>query len=292
MVLFALMIPGIVALMGLIVDMGRLLAERRQLQATADASAWAAATEVLWGSPGNAGAVAQWYAQQNGYGPTSDATVTVSQPPTSGAYVGQSEYVQVTVRRPLTLTLAQIVHPDPITIVVTATAGPSLGPAPYGVLALNTSSGGIVLNGSVLVRNSSAASNHQISATGSGALTAGVLAAAHNGIATAGGGLVMGSKGTRSDAAVIPDPFKHLPEPPVPNSSWGAQRYRERGARHGAARPLDRRPPCAGLQQPGHAVAGGVLLRRRREHRSRGHRQPCGGIGRIDLLEGRQHDLP
>jgi Flp pilus assembly protein TadG len=165
MVLFALMIPGIVALMGLVVDMGRLLAERRQLQAAADASAWAAATEFLWGSPGNAGAVTQWYAEQNGYGPTSDATVTVSQPPTSGAYVGQGEYIQVTVRRPLTLTLAQIVHPDPITIVVTATAGPSLGPAPYGLLALNSTSGGIVLNGSVLVRNSSAASNHQISST-------------------------------------------------------------------------------------------------------------------------------
>ena len=86
MVLFALMLPGIIALMGLVVDMGRLLAERRQLQAAADASAWAAATEVLWGSPSNAGAVAQWYAQQNGYGPTSDATVTVSQPPASGAY--------------------------------------------------------------------------------------------------------------------------------------------------------------------------------------------------------------
>jgi hypothetical protein len=221
MVLFALMLPGIVALMGLVVDMGRLLAERRQLQAAADAAAWAAANEVLWGSPGNAGAVAQWYAQQNGYGPTSDATVTVSQPPTSGAYVGQSEYIQVTVRRPLTLTLAQIVHPDPITIVVTATAGPSLGPAPYGLLALNTTSGGIDLNGSVIVRNSSAASNYQIRSTGSGSLTADVLAIAHSGITTSGGGLVMGTKGTQPNAAAIPDPFKNLPEPPVPTSSWG-----------------------------------------------------------------------
>ena len=138
MVLFALMLPGIIALMGLVIDMGRLLAERRQLQAAADASAWAAANEVLWGTPSNAGAVAQWYAQQNGYGPTSDATVTVSQPPTSGAYVGQSEYVQVTLRRPLTLTLAQIVHPDPITISVTSTAGPQPGARPVPASSLST----------------------------------------------------------------------------------------------------------------------------------------------------------
>jgi hypothetical protein len=220
MVLFALMLPGIVALMGLVVDMGRLLAERRQLQAAADAAAWAAATEVLWGSPGNAGAVAQWYAQQNGYGPTSNATVTVSQPPTSGAYVGQSDYLQVTVRRPVTLTLAQIVHPDPITIEVTATAGPSLGPAPYGLLALNSASGGIDLSGAVIVRNSSAASNYQIRATGSGSLTADVLATAHSGMTASGGGLVAGAKGTVPDAAVIPDPFKNLPEPPVPTTTW------------------------------------------------------------------------
>jgi len=220
LVLFALMVPAIVALMGLVVDLGRLLAERRQLQAAADAAAWAAAGEVLWGTPANAAAVAQWYVQQNGYGASSGVTVSVQQPPTSGSYVGQSDYVRVIVQRAMTLTLAQIIHPDPITITVSTTGGPMLGPVPYGLLALSASSGGIDLSGSVQVHNSAAASNSQITARGQGSLAADTLVSAHSGITTSGGGLVQGTKGTVADAAVIPDPFKNLAAPPVPSTSW------------------------------------------------------------------------
>src|SRR5262245_57071527 len=130
MVLFALMVPAIIAMIGLAVDGGRLLAERRRLQGAADAAAWAAASELLYGTPANAEAVARWYLVQNGYTSGGDTTVTVAQPPSTGPNAGRSDAVQVTVQRAVTLTLAQIVHPEPITVGAGATGGPSPGAAP------------------------------------------------------------------------------------------------------------------------------------------------------------------
>jgi Flp pilus assembly protein TadG len=208
MVLFALLLPALIGFVGLAVDGGRLLAERRHLQAVADAAAWAAATEAVYGTPSTAAAAAQWYASQNG-GPT----VSVAQPPTNGPYAGRAGYVTVQVERSLTLTLMQIFHPAPMPIVVTATAGPSPGPAPYGLLALSPT-GGIDLTGGVgvVVRNSSAGSNNTISAVGSSSLTADLLVTAARGIS----GSATGLRGTQPNVGPIPDPFAQLSTPPAP----------------------------------------------------------------------------
>lgn len=219
MVLFALMLPVLIAMAGLIVDGGRFLAERQQVQAAVDAAAWAAANEVLYGTPANAEDVARWYLTQQGFGADSGATVRVNRPPVSGAYLGQVDYIQVRVERPLTLTLAQIMHPDPLPVTASATGGPSPGPAPYGLLALNPASGGIDLSGtvSVAVQNSSAASNYQITANGGAALHADQLVLAHRGIS----GDATGVRGTQRNAPLVPDPLGRLPAPPPPGTTWG-----------------------------------------------------------------------
>lgn len=207
--LFALLMPALIGFVGLAVDGGRILAERRHLQAVADAAAWAAAAEIVYGTPANAQAVAEWYTAQNG-----EATVTVSQPPTSGPYAGRSGYVSVQVESSLTLTLMQILHPAPLTVTVTSTAGPSPGPAPYALLALSRSAGGISLLGTttVAVHNSSAASNNRISTVGVSSLTADHLLMAARGIS----GSAQGLRGTLPSTGPVPDPFGRLAAPPVP----------------------------------------------------------------------------
>jgi Flp pilus assembly protein TadG len=207
-VLFALLLPALIGIVGLAVDGGRLLAARRHLQAVADAAAWAAATEVVYGTPANASATAQWYATQNG-----ETSVTVAQPPTSGPYAGRAGYVSVQVDHALTLTLMQVFHPAPMPISVTATAGPSPGPAPYGLLALSPT-GGISLTGTtgVVVHNSSAGSNYTIAAGGSGSLAADLLVTAAGSISGSAAGL----RGTQSSVGPIPDPLARLAAPPIP----------------------------------------------------------------------------
>src|SRR5439155_3267646 len=81
LVLFALLLPALIGIVGLAVDGGRLLAARRHLQAVADAAAWAAATEVVYGTSANAAGTARWYGTRNG-----ESNVTVAQPPTNGPY--------------------------------------------------------------------------------------------------------------------------------------------------------------------------------------------------------------
>ncbi|HWP29313.1 MAG TPA: pilus assembly protein TadG-related protein [Chloroflexota bacterium] len=213
-VLFALLLPVLIGLVGLAVDGGRLLAERRHLQAVADAAAWAAAAEVLYGSPENAEAAARWYADANGLGAGSGASVRVDQPPLSGPYAGQRDHVTVQVERSLTLTLMQIVHPAPFTVVAAATAGPTLGPAPYALFALNRQRGGIDLRGAVTVRvrDASVLSNYAITARGGASLVADEVVAANRSIA----GAVQGLRGTVSNVGPLPDPFAALPPPPPP----------------------------------------------------------------------------
>src|SRR5262249_36295909 len=82
------------------VDLGFLLVERRHAQATADAAALAAASDIYAnnGSTGTASASALGVASANGY--TNDGTtsnVTVNIPPLSGNFIGQAGYVEVIV---------------------------------------------------------------------------------------------------------------------------------------------------------------------------------------------------
>ena len=96
----ALSFSLIMAVLALLLDGGILLTERRHAQATADAAALAAASDMFAnnGATGTASASALGVASANGY--TNDGTtskVTVNIPPLSGTFVGKAGYAEVIV---------------------------------------------------------------------------------------------------------------------------------------------------------------------------------------------------
>src|SRR5262245_10843425 len=104
-----LIVVSLVSLMGVLaisLDGGMLVSEHRNAQATADAAAMAAATDMYWmhfvnlgtDPQGTAKTAALFTASQNGY--TNDGIQTkviVNIPPQSGDYVGKASYVEVIV---------------------------------------------------------------------------------------------------------------------------------------------------------------------------------------------------
>ena len=103
-VLFALILVVLAASAGLLLDGGMASATRRQAQAAADTAALAAARAI--GSGQNGVTKAREIAALNGFSATtpdcSGTTVTgveVNQPPLSGAYTGNSSYVEIVARR-------------------------------------------------------------------------------------------------------------------------------------------------------------------------------------------------
>src|ERR1700677_3556934 len=111
-----LSLTAIIGVVALGTDGGRMMQERRTAQATADAAALAAGSQLyelysqLFGADnGTAATAAKTIASANGYGTDSTSTVTVNIPPTSGNFAGQSGYAEVIVERQLTATFGAIV---------------------------------------------------------------------------------------------------------------------------------------------------------------------------------------
>ena len=142
MILFA--VVGMVGLTALAVDSGNAFAERRHAQNAADTSALAAALAKSQGE--------NWYtaglgrAQSNSYDNNGVSNwVTVVSPPTSGAYAGNSDYVQVTIHSKTRTFFASIVGiqeldntvsavglGEPATTVPIAYGNAMVGLAPHG----------------------------------------------------------------------------------------------------------------------------------------------------------------
>ena len=95
-VLIALVIVGLIAITGLVVDGGTAFANRRQTQNAADSAALAASLAKARGTGYQSAALES--ARQNGY--TNDGTndeVHVYNPPVNGPYAGNREYIQVVI---------------------------------------------------------------------------------------------------------------------------------------------------------------------------------------------------
>ena len=106
LVLFALVVVILISVAGMLLDGGMASAVRRQAQNAADTAALAAAKAIGAGtSPTTA---AEGISGVNGFPATttscsgaSVAGVIVNQPPVSGAYAGNSKYVEVVAQRPM-----------------------------------------------------------------------------------------------------------------------------------------------------------------------------------------------
>jgi hypothetical protein len=99
LVMFALLLPVLLGMVGLVIDCGLLIAAQRSAQNASDAAALAAAMARLSGQ-GDPRAVATAFVTQ--YNGLSDATLTTfNNPPAAGPHAGSSRYYEVVVTRPV-----------------------------------------------------------------------------------------------------------------------------------------------------------------------------------------------
>jgi Flp pilus assembly protein TadG len=98
LVLFALLIPSLLAIAGLVLDGGILTAASRKAQHAADVAATAAAAEIAYGDQSPASVAERYVVELN---QLAGATVTTHVPPTTGPYAGDDGHVEVIVSLPV-----------------------------------------------------------------------------------------------------------------------------------------------------------------------------------------------
>ncbi|HEX8202194.1 MAG TPA: pilus assembly protein TadG-related protein [Isosphaeraceae bacterium] len=109
LILFALLLPIVLGMTGLVIDGGLLLAAYRQVQNAADAAALAAAMERIRGqTTAVAAATGANFVKSTQYNNLPGATVTVNIPPLAGAYAGDNRYVEAVVTNPVQTTFIQV----------------------------------------------------------------------------------------------------------------------------------------------------------------------------------------
>lgn len=216
--MFALMLPLLIGIVGLGLEAGIWFKERRELQTIADAAAVSAAIENTYGATSaEIEAVATMEATSNGYDATTD-TLTYVGTPTSGAYVGDTAYIEVLFTRQLETILSQVLFSLSPSTTARAVAG-TTSDQEACVLALAGTGTGIKLSGNgtsvtmagcSLVANSSDAD--KAIWVQNGTLTTECLS-------TVGGTTVGGTLDTTcttpvTGAAAADDPFSDLTVPP------------------------------------------------------------------------------
>jgi len=186
----ALITMSMVILLGflaLAVDVGMLWSERRHMQTAADAAAVAAAVALREGvdvtTAGRSAATHNSFT--NG---SSSVTVTINNPPLSGAYAGNSSYVEAIVEQPQTTYFLRALGYTTVDVSTRAVSGEISGPAcmysldPTDSKTFSESGGtsSIVANCGLLVRSTD---TDGLDVSGGGTLSAssiGVVATAYN----------------------------------------------------------------------------------------------------------------
>lgn len=145
-VMFALMLPLIIGFAGLGIDAGLWYKDHRSMQTAADAAAVSAAIERTFGATSaEMLSTATTEATRNGFDASAD-TISVNNPPTSGAFSGDSSYVQVIINHPLSTYLSSAFSSNPTS--KTTAVATTTGDSDACVLSLaSTGSGGIYMNG-------------------------------------------------------------------------------------------------------------------------------------------------
>lgn len=120
-VLIALALVGLIAITGLVVDGGLAYADRRQAQNAADSAVLAASLARIRGNNYLSAALDQ--TQKNGYANDSEQSdVQVHNPPISGPYAGNSEYIQVVITSHHQTVFGKVVGISEVTNTVEAVA--------------------------------------------------------------------------------------------------------------------------------------------------------------------------
>lgn len=122
MIMFVASSTVMLGFVGLAIDVGFEMHQKRHMQTAADAAVISAAYELMHGTTYSVTA-AQNDASLNGFTNGSNGTtVTVSNPPTSGSYAGDSSYVQVVIAQPQPTFFLRVFNYNSMAVSAKATA--------------------------------------------------------------------------------------------------------------------------------------------------------------------------
>lgn len=223
-IVMALLIPVLIAGLAFGSELGLWELERRKLQNAADTAAHAAATQLRQGIDDNAAltSTAKGIAEVGGYG-AGDSGIALSHPPTTGAYAGNNQALNVALDHSIPRRFTSIYSRDPVAFTVRATALISNG-RPACVLALAPSASSAVsvagsttvtLNGCDVAANS--ISSSAVTQSGAGELETDC-------ISTVGGTSFQNTSNVTlndcpapiENGPLTPDPYRDVPEPTDP----------------------------------------------------------------------------
>ncbi len=120
----AILMSGMVALTGLVLDGGMIYQVKRRMQTAADAAAMGGAQELLRGNTSLVVAAARGDSSLNGFTDSvNSTTVTVNNPPLNGPRAGNSLFVEVILSRPVPTTFLRVVNRQFSTVKSRAVAG-------------------------------------------------------------------------------------------------------------------------------------------------------------------------
>lgn len=256
MVLMAVAALAVTAIIGLSVDIGSLLHLYETMQTATDSAAVAAAKGLQ--ASGDATDPANQDAALNGFTAGSQGvTITVNNPPASGEYQGNSNYVQVQISQPEPTYFLRVLGINSLTISTEAAAtmgnSPgcvySLDPNDAGSLGLITISGGAtVKTGCGIIVDS--ASSSALSVSGGGTIQATSVGVVGN-YSTSGGGSISPTPVTGIVAA--DDPLDYLQAPTVGSCSPATTNLQVSG---GHTATLNQGTYCGGI-----SVSGGSTVK-------------------------------
>lgn len=219
-VLLAIVMAGLLMMVGLAIDAGKLYVARRTMQEAADAAAYGGAVVIyMGGTQADARAAAFLDAAKNGYAAGGDVTLTVNSAPTSGPYAGNAAYVEVIVQDRVRTFL--VPAQSALTLVrVRAVAGAAPASSSHAIMALQptgndafkmSGNGQVTVSGGGLFVNSNDVSS-AAHLSGSASLTA-TYTRVVGGYQDSGPGnfVPLPTTGVPAEA----DPFAGVPNPPV-----------------------------------------------------------------------------
>ena len=123
LVLFVIMLPIIIAMMGLIIDLGYLHYYRRVMQTASDAAAFAGAHTIKRKDFANVNANSLYDAGKNGFDLSGGETIDVNRPPTNGDFVADTDFVEVIVTEDVPIYFMRFFGMDTVAISARAVAG-------------------------------------------------------------------------------------------------------------------------------------------------------------------------
>jgi hypothetical protein len=221
----ALLLPLLLAFLGLVVDVGNVYVHHQMVRNAADAAAVAGATVLYRQGAQVAIETAEYYAAQHGYdnnGTTNTVRATV--PPVSGSFAGNPQYIQVRIEEQVAPFFASLVWDGTFRVSASAVAGWQQQQLEASTIVLNETACGALSAEGNHVRLVAQKGNIHVNSNCSSAVALGNGDVWSETRLTIRGGYVRGPNGRFLDLLgrplppatgqpLLPDPLENLPAP-------------------------------------------------------------------------------